>query len=113
MQQELGIPTTSSFVIQVKNPDAEPGSFGPRIGLPAWRRAKYSEGIMKNIFEKNTRGRSYGLRFVPCSCIELLDYEGVELLLIAARSGVEGVDQSLGERRGKGKPDSLTMCIRS
>lgn len=101
VQEELGIHTASSFVVQVKNPEAEPSSFGQRIQLPAWKRAKYPEGIMKHVYEKNTKGRSYGLRFAPCSCIELLDYAGAELLLIAARSGVEGVDQSLGERRGE------------
>ncbi|KIM70361.1 hypothetical protein SCLCIDRAFT_1207699 [Scleroderma citrinum Foug A] len=101
VQEELGIHTASSFVVQVKNPEVEPGSFGQRIGLPAWKRAKYPEGIMKYVYEKNTKGRSYGLRFAPCSCIELLDYTGAELLLIAARSGVEGVDQSLGEKRGE------------
>ncbi|KAL4069790.1 hypothetical protein V8B97DRAFT_1969274 [Scleroderma yunnanense] len=101
VQQELGIYTASSFVLQVKNPGVEPGSFGQRIGLPAWRRANYPEGIMTYVFEKGTRGRTYGLRFTPCKCIELLDYEGAELLLIAARSGVEGVDQSLGENRGE------------
>lgn len=101
VQLELGIHTASSFVLQVKNPEAEPGSFGQRIGLPAGRRAKYPEGILKYVFEKETRGRSYGLRFVPCNCIDLLDYEGAELLLIAARSGTEGTDESLGESRGK------------
>jgi len=103
VQKELGIHTASSFVVQVKNPETEPGSFGQRIQLPAWKRAKYPEGIMKHVYEKNTKGRPHGLRFAPCSCIELLDYAGAELLLIAARSGVEGVDQSLGERRGEGQ----------
>lgn len=102
VQLELGIHTASSFVLQVKNPEAEPGSFGQRIGLPAGRRAKYPEGILRYVFEKETRGRSYGLRFVPCNCIDLLDYEGAELLLIAARSGTGGTDESLGESRGEG-----------
>ena len=111
VQEELGIHTASSFVVQVKNPEVEPGSFGQRIGLPAWKRAKYPEGIMKYVYEKNTKGRSYSLRFAPCSCIELLDYAGAELLLIAARSGVEGVDQSLGEKRGEGKLVSRCTMI--
>lgn len=102
VQLELGIHTASSFALQVKNPEAEPTSFGQRIRRPAGRRAKYPEGILKYVFEKGTRGRSYGLRFVPCNCIDLLDYEGAELLLIAARSGTEGTDESLGESRGKG-----------
>ncbi|KAI6031561.1 hypothetical protein BKA83DRAFT_88020 [Pisolithus microcarpus] len=63
VQLELGIHTASSFVLQVKNPEAEPGSFGQRIGLPAGRRAKYPEGILKYVFERETRGRSYGLAF--------------------------------------------------
>ncbi|KAI6153777.1 hypothetical protein BKA82DRAFT_2734211 [Pisolithus tinctorius] len=101
VQLELGIHTASSFVLQVKNPEAEPTSFGQRVGLPAGRRASYPEGILKYVFEKETRGRSFGLRFTPCKCIDLLDYEGAELLLIAARSGTKGTDESLGENRGE------------
>ncbi|OAX44456.1 hypothetical protein K503DRAFT_678863 [Rhizopogon vinicolor AM-OR11-026] len=101
VQQALGIHIASSFVIQVKNPDAEVQA-GQRVGLPKSRRADYSEGIMKNVFGRGEKGRSsVGLRFTNCNCIELLDHEGAELLLIPARTGAEGNDQSLGEGRGE------------
>ena len=103
VQKALGIDIASSFVIQVKNPNAEVPA-GQRVGLPKSRRAVYSEDIMKNVFGKEDKGRSSaGLRFTNCNCIELLDHEGVELLLIPARTGVKGNDESLGEQRGEGE----------
>lgn len=58
---------------------------------------------MKNVFGMGTRGReAYGLRFASCDTVELLNYEGVELLMIASRTGEEGLEQSLGEGRGEG-----------
>ncbi|KAJ8596304.1 hypothetical protein M405DRAFT_726601 [Rhizopogon salebrosus TDB-379] len=101
VQKALGIHIAASFVIQVKNPDAEV-STGQRVGLPKYRRANYSEEIMKNVFGRGEKGRSsVGLRFTNCNNIELLDHEGAELLLIPARTGAEGNDQSLGEGRGE------------
>jgi hypothetical protein len=103
VQKALGIHIAASFVIQVKNPDAEV-STGQRVGLPKYRRANYSEEIMKNVFGRGEKGRSsVGLRFTNCNSIELLDHEGAELLLIPARTGAEGNDQSLGEGRGEGE----------
>jgi hypothetical protein len=103
VQKAFGIHTASSFVIQVKNPNAEVPA-GQRLGLAKSRRADYSEDIMKNVFGRGEKGRSsVGLRFTNCNCIELLDHEGAELLLIPARTGAEGNDQSLGEGRGEGE----------
>ncbi|KAG1749780.1 uncharacterized protein EDB91DRAFT_764759 [Suillus paluster] len=101
VQEALGIRIASSFVIQVKNPNAEVPD-GQRVGLPKSRRAKYPEGIMRHVFGKGEKGRSsaIGLRFTSCNCIGLLDHEGAELLFIPARTGTEGNDQSLGNRRG-------------
>lgn len=102
VQKALGIHIASSFVIQVKNPKAEAPA-GQRVGLPESRRAMYSEGIMKHVFGRGEKGRSsIGLRFTNCNCIELLEHEGAELLLIPARTGTEGNDQSLGNGRGEG-----------
>ena len=116
MQQALGIHEASSFVLQVKNPLAPPS--GPaQIGLPKNRRADYPEEILQGVFGKGgQRGReSYGLRFASCERPELLDYEGAELLFIAARSGEEGLEKSLGEGRGHGesisKPDWTRIII--
>jgi hypothetical protein len=101
VQKALGIHIASSFVIQVKNPKAEaPAS--QRVGLPKSRRAIYSEDIMKHVFGRGEKGRSsIGLRFTNCNSIELLDHQGAELLLIPARTGTEGNDQSLGNGRGE------------
>lgn len=51
-----------------------------------------------------TRGReSYGLRFASCETPEMLDFEDVQLLLIASRDGEEGLEAILGEGRGTGE----------
>ncbi|KAI0937211.1 hypothetical protein AcW1_001252 [Taiwanofungus camphoratus] len=104
VQEELGIHPASSFVIQVKNP-LGPLTGPGRIGLPKSRRVDYPEEIMSNVFGKGgKRGREdFGLRFASVERKDLLDYEGVELLFIAARSGEEGLERSLGDGRGIGK----------
>ncbi|KAG2159629.1 uncharacterized protein EDB93DRAFT_3642 [Suillus bovinus] len=99
VQKALGIHVASSFVIQVKNPNAE-AEAGQRIGLPKSRRARYSEDIMKYVFGRGEKGRSsIGLRFTNCNRVELLEHEGAELLFIPAHTGTKGNDQSLGNGR--------------
>ncbi|KZT74930.1 hypothetical protein DAEQUDRAFT_659713 [Daedalea quercina L-15889] len=102
VQAALGLHPASSFVLQVKNPLAPPTGPG-RVGLPKSRTVDYPEYIMTEVFGKGGgRGREdFGLRFTSVERKELLDYEGVELLFIAARSGESGLEQSLGEGRGK------------
>ncbi|KAH7930501.1 hypothetical protein BV22DRAFT_1101697 [Leucogyrophana mollusca] len=101
VQESLGIHAASSFVLQVKNPFA-PVTGPQKVGLPSGRRAEYPEGVMDHVFGRGTKGRqSYGLRFSTCHCVELLEHEGAELLLIAARTGTHGNDTSLGESRGE------------
>ncbi|RPD65147.1 hypothetical protein L227DRAFT_591317 [Lentinus tigrinus ALCF2SS1-6] len=102
VQETLGIHQASSFVLQVKNPLAPPSGPG-QVGLPKGRQADFPEEIMRDVFGKGgQRGReSYGLRFASCERREMLDCEGAELLFIAARSGDEGLEQSLGEGRGQ------------
>ena len=108
VQETLGIHQASSFVLQVKNPLAPPTGPG-QVGLPKGSRAHYPKDIMEGVFgQGGKRGReSYGLRFAACERQEMLDYEGTELLFIAARSGEEGLEQSLGEGRGQGKLGDL------
>ena len=106
VQKSLGIYPASSFILQVKNPLA-PATGPQQIHSKG---AKYPESLVRGVFgtaeggeDKPARGReSYGLRFASCETVELLDYEGAELLFIAARAGEEGLEQSLGEGRGKG-----------
>lgn len=100
---ELGIYTASSFVVQIKNPLAPPTG-DQRVGLPSNRRADFPEDIMTEVFGKGgSRGReSFGLRFASVERSEMLNYEGTELLLIAARGGEKGLETSLEDGRGAG-----------
>ncbi|EEB98594.1 hypothetical protein MPER_01872, partial [Moniliophthora perniciosa FA553] len=94
VQASLGIHKAASFVLQVKNPLAPAGqASGKGPGYPSH--------IMDSVFGKGTKGReSYGLRFAPCGTVELLEYEGAQILFIAARQGEEGLEASLGGGRG-------------
>jgi len=112
-QEALGLRSSSSFVVQVKNPLA-PVPGGQHVGLSPNKRANYPDWLINNAFGKG-RGRgqeNYGLRFAPVESIELLEYEGAELLLIAARSGEEGPETSLGEGRGHGKHHPYCAALR-
>jgi len=100
VQQALGIHTASSFILQIKNPNA-PNTSNARIG--GSKKAEFSEEIMHDVFGAGgAKGReNYGLRFASVDRQEMLDYEGAELLFIAARSGEKGLEISLGEGRGE------------
>jgi hypothetical protein len=102
VQEALGIHPASSFILQVKNPDA-PNTAGQNVGSS--KKAEFPPEIMKEVFGAGGgRGReSFGLRFATVERREMLDYENAELLLIAARSGDEGLEKSLGEGRGQGE----------
>lgn len=104
VQAELGIHPASSFVLQVKNPLAPPTGPG-QVGLPKNRAANYPDDIMNGVFGRGgSRGRKeFGLRFASAERRQMLDFEGVELLFIAARSGEDGLEQSLGDGRGVGE----------
>ncbi|KAJ7578168.1 hypothetical protein C8J56DRAFT_357569 [Mycena floridula] len=95
VQESLGIYPASSFVLQIKNP------LTPSTGPTGKGGAEYPEHIMNSVFGKGTRGRqSFGLKFASCDTTELLDYEGCQMLLIAARKGDDGLEASLGDGRG-------------
>ncbi|EKM61403.1 uncharacterized protein PHACADRAFT_180527 [Phanerochaete carnosa HHB-10118-sp] len=102
VQEALGIHQASSFVVQVKNPKA-PNTAGFNVGLPDGRKADFPQDIMREVFGAGGgKGReSFGLRFATVERSEMLDYEGAELLLIAARSGDDGLETSLKEGRGE------------
>ncbi|KAJ7654352.1 hypothetical protein B0H17DRAFT_1099836 [Mycena rosella] len=98
VQTALGIHRAAAFVLQVKNPQA-PASDG---GASTTKHVVYPPAIMDGVFGQGTRGRdATGLRFAPCTRPEMLDYKGVELLLIAVRGGEVGLEESLGEGRGE------------
>ena len=73
---------------------------------------------MKDVFgaamgnPKQNRGReSYGLRFTSVETPELLDYQHAQLLFIASRTGVDGLNESLGKNRGEGKHLTLQALM--
>lgn len=107
VQSDLGIAIASSFVVQVKNPLAP--ATGPQA--PRGKGADYPERLMHDVFgtaeggdKEPTRGREkYGLRFASCETIELMDFTHAQLLMIAAKPGEEGLEESLGEGRGEGQ----------
>ncbi|KAJ7759291.1 hypothetical protein B0H14DRAFT_3596172 [Mycena olivaceomarginata] len=73
VQIALGIYRTGAFVLQVKNPEAS--------GALSTKDVVYPPAIMDG------GGKPTGLRFAPCAKPQMLDYVGVELLLVAVRGG--------------------------
>ncbi|WP_214367809.1 hypothetical protein [Pseudonocardia sp. H11422] len=77
VQRDLRITPEASFVVTVRNPDADPG---PRPGLPPPRRPDYPE----------TLGAEFaGRRFIELDPPDLLDYPGTEIVLVGATQCVE------------------------
>lgn len=100
----LGIHRAGTFVLQVKNPET-PGS-------GATKAVSFPREIMHAVFGQGRRGRdSRGLRFAPCAQPQMLDYAGVELLLVAVRAGEAGLEESLGDGRGEGVPYQFNLCV--
>ncbi len=73
VQRDLGIEAEASYVLSVKNPD-QPSS--PRTGLEG--REAHLPQHLKEVFE--------GRKFADANPPELLDHDGIEVLLIAATS---------------------------
>lgn len=100
VQHAFGILDAAAFVIQIKNPLAPPITPQQRSS----NRAQYPKEFMRAVFGAGTgrKGRNnYGLRFASCETPELLDYKGAEILFIAAREGQSGVEETIGEERGR------------
>lgn len=101
VQHEMGILPAAAFILQVKNPLAP--AVGPRQVRTSMK-GEYSSQLMRAVFGAGTGGKGrhdYGLRFSPCETPELLDYTGSQLLFIAVREGLEGLEEAIGEERGK------------
>lgn len=77
VQLELGIHLSSSFLLQVKNPDAPPA---PQAGINPKKRAAYLSEGKQEAFGEGVAAR----KFVPADPTTLLDYRGAELLLIGS-----------------------------
>ncbi|HYE34367.1 hypothetical protein [Methylocaldum sp.] len=77
VQQELNIEKEASYIISVKNPE-QPSP--PGVGLGKGQKAR---------FPKHLQERFGRRRFLSADPPELLDYEGVELLMIGAHEDPE------------------------
>lgn len=100
VQEELRIYPASSFTLKAKNPFSP--STHPAVGNT--KVAEYPQHIMKNIFGEggaNSR-EDFSRDFASIESTQLLDYRDAQLLFIAARSGDEGLEKSLGDGRGQG-----------
>lgn len=114
VQKDLGISAASSFIVQIKNPLAP--ATGPQA--PRGKGADYPEWLMHGVFgsagageTEPARGREeYGLRFASCETIGLMDYTHAQLLMIAARPGEEGLEETLGEGRGEGQLTTQSLA---
>jgi hypothetical protein len=72
VQEELNIPREGSYIITVRNPDADAP---PGVGLSDAERAELPQRL---------RERSHGRRFIPVDPPDFLDREGAEFVLIGA-----------------------------
>ena len=80
-QEALNIEREGSFLIQIKNPEQQPGGSSQQFrGLQNKRRAA---------FPARLQGRFGGRKFAPADPPDFLNYEGCEFLLIAASDDVE------------------------
>ncbi|CAN6289234.1 unnamed protein product [Urochloa humidicola] len=81
-QEAMNVEPEASFLVQVKNPDQPPsgGDSGGFRGLQSKRRAA---------FPAHLQGAFGSRRYAPADPPDLLNYEGCELLLIAASDDVE------------------------
>jgi hypothetical protein len=104
VQAALGIAAAASFVLQLRNPRA-PATAGQRAGLSGEQKAEFPDEAMRAVFGVGEKGtdKDTGLRFASVNTAELLDFEGAELLFIAAHGDDEGVNQDLEGNRGEGK----------
>jgi hypothetical protein len=76
VQEALGIEQEASYIVAVRNPEAPAPQ---QAGLPRHERPDYPDELVEKV-----RGR----KFADADPPELLDYEGCELLLIAAADDV-------------------------
>ncbi|GJJ14767.1 hypothetical protein Clacol_009035 [Clathrus columnatus] len=86
VQEELGIEASSSFLIQVKNPD-QPNP--PKVGLRDDKKADYPKEGKEETFGAGAEAR----RFKPANPPTLLDYQGVEILLIGDKKNLDTILQ--------------------
>lgn len=108
-QDALHVEPEASFLVQVKNPDppssdssSGTGRGGGFRGLQRKRRAA---------FPARLQGAFGSRRYAPADPPDLLNYEGCELLLIAASDDVEGeLGLELQGELGDGAREEVARC---
>lgn len=84
-QEALNVEPEASFLVQVKNPDPPSGGRG-RDGGEGFRGLQSKR---RAAFPAHLQGAFGSRRYAPADPPDLLNYEGCELLLIAASDNVE------------------------
>lgn len=104
VQEELGIEASSSFLIQVKNPD-QPNP--PNVGLKPDKKAKYPEEGKEETFGTGFSAR----RFRPANPPTLLDYQGTEVLLVGDKKNLDTIlyEGSAQEMQQEADDESQTL----
>jgi hypothetical protein len=101
VQRELNIEQVASYIVSAKNPDAPTP---PGRGLPHDRKAELSDELRKRFGDR---------RFVPVDPPDLLDHEGVELVLIGASpDAAEELGIELDAEREKLETADLLVKLR-
>ncbi|OEL18611.1 hypothetical protein BAE44_0020368 [Dichanthelium oligosanthes] len=85
-QEAMNVEPEASFLVQVKNPDAPSGGAGRGGGDGSFRGLQSKR---RAAFPAHLQGAFGSRRFAPADPPDLLNYEGCELLLIAASDDVE------------------------
>jgi hypothetical protein len=101
VQSDLGIQLSSSFTLQVKNPDAPSA---PQAGLNPEKRASYPPEGKQEVFGEGVAAK----KFVPANPITMLSYTGAELLLIGNK---KNIDMVIGGDRAEGRSHNLAREV--
>ncbi|PWN44619.1 hypothetical protein IE81DRAFT_321244 [Ceraceosorus guamensis] len=102
VQSQLGLTPSGSFSLSMRNPTLpSTGAGAPPAGLDESARVQMSEKEIQDTFGGDAEGK--GTRYARPEQIELLDREGVELLLIreAAQTSKGGAKTGTGEEQAK------------
>ncbi|CAG8816712.1 29632_t:CDS:2, partial [Racocetra persica] len=95
-QKEFNLQKEDDFLISIKNPQA---TTPPRVGLSTKQKVKFPPSLQVKLANYS---------FAPLTTSEFLDYEGVELLLIAKdKTNLTGREKGIEHCLEKINPDNL------
>ncbi|UZJ55938.1 hypothetical protein CBS101457_005258 [Exobasidium rhododendri] len=102
VQTELGLTSSGTIGISIKNPTIpDQGQGAAPVGLEDGAKAEMSKGELKDTFGGDNKDG--GTRYAQPENVELLDREGVEMLLTKERSqsGENGAHKGAGEEQAE------------